>query len=88
MTRNYIKLMIALFILAVIWNLIFPTKDDFKIVEPHPVDKPNYWLQYQTNVEPSPIIIYPLDDPSEAWHEADEKGDSDDPEIYNDVYEP
>jgi hypothetical protein len=92
MIKFILKLLALLAILAILYELLFPSKEP---EEPPPLpSRPyhNFWLDAQQEKDRKRVDTFRvegdyLDDPSEAWHEADEAGDSDDPEIYNDVYD-
>jgi hypothetical protein len=82
----------VLLLLGIIYEIIFPQKPLETDVTLHPEPYHNFWLDAQKEHHAGKSNTYKvssdsLDDPSEAWHEADEAGDSDDPEIYNDIYD-
>jgi len=86
--RKFLYVGAALFIMAVLYEVINPQPEMAVPDKLVPIDEPNFWIKQQTGTYKKEIIIIEwLDDPSEAWHNADECGDSDDPEIYNDVHE-
>lgn len=86
--RIILGVMAILFIIAVIATVLDPPSKPAPAMKLNPVDEPNYWISKQDGIPIRKITITRyIDDPSEAWHNADEVGDSDDPEIYNDVHE-
>lgn len=88
MTRVLLGFCALFFVVAVVVTVLTPVpavpEEDPVLLPPEEVP---FWFQYQTKPQPTIDSNYWLDDPSEAWHEADEQDDSDDPEIYNDKYD-
>lgn len=87
MIRGTFRFCLGFLIGAIFWVIIFPEDELPSYPDIVPTERPNYWLQHQTGTRFTIQSRKPLDDPSEAWHEADYYDDSDDSELYNDIYD-
>lgn len=87
MIRITIGLCLILFVVAVISTVLTPRTPPYKVEKVPPTEVKGYWQKFQTTPQPRVGRNYWLDNPTEAWHEADENDDSDDPELYNDKYD-
>jgi hypothetical protein len=89
LTKWVIRFNIACWVVGLTWVAIFPGKPP----QPQaiiPSTKPNIWMEAQKNRLPNPRVrpwSYHLDEPSQAWYEAEHYDDNDDPELYNDKYD-
>lgn len=86
--RKIVLFISLLFLIAGIYELIHPTKVEYQPPELTPVFEENFWIEAQKGDSRRPVSSkYYLDNPTEAWHEAEANDDADDPEIYNNVYD-
>jgi len=91
LTKLFFKLYGLAWLALIVWGLLVPPeKPNFEPLSRQSNPPENIWKKKQ-HEKPRQATIPSagcyFDDPPEEWHEADEKDDSDDPELYIDKYD-